>query len=189
MRLFGGKTEKTYIGGGTDSPNMREKKGKYWEKVEEAIRKKDLDSAIDPLRQILEIDAKDPRALLRLGEIYAKKGHKENAVHYLIRGAEVYAKDGFSPKAVAVYKQVLELDGSLMDVREKMAVLCDKLNLPEDANKLRKIISSATAAKDEEVLKFIEGKRQAAGNGDESARKFLKGIFNQTGRFLKTQKV
>jgi len=188
MSLFGRKIETRHIGR-QDSTEKRVKKEKYWVKAEKAIKMKDWDSAIEPLRQILEIDAKDHRALIKLGEIFVRKGHKENAVHYLIRAAEEYAKDGFYPKAVAVYKQVLELDDSLMDVREKMAALYDKLNLSEDANKLRKIISSASVAKEEEVLNFIEGKRQAAGNGDESARKFLKGIFNQTGRFLKTQKV
>ncbi|MFA5187993.1 MAG: hypothetical protein WC460_01380 [Patescibacteria group bacterium] len=189
MGLFGGERKKSYIGGRIDPPNIREQKQKQWEKVEKAMKNKDPDGAIDPLKRILEIDEKDSRALCRLGWIFVQKGYKENAAHYLIRGAEEYSKDGFYPKAIAVYKEVLELDDSLMDVREKMAVLYDKLNLFEDAVKLRRIISSASAAKEEEVLKFIEGKRQAADNGDESARKFLKGIFNQTGRFLKTQKV
>ena len=70
----------------------------------------------------------------------------------------------------------MELDGSLMDVRENMALLYDKLNLPEEAEKQRAFSKSAEDVKEKAVLDFIKGKYDAAGKGDERALEFCKNL-------------
>jgi tetratricopeptide (TPR) repeat protein len=103
--------------------DKRTKKEKLWDKARKAIKKNDWDSAIETFKEILEINIKDHGVLHRLAELYEKKGDKSKAIQYYIKAADYYAKDGFSHKAIAILNQVLALDDSLLDVKEKIAQL------------------------------------------------------------------
>jgi len=156
----------------------RTKKEKLWDEAEKAIKLKNWYTAIDALKNVLKIDAQDPRVLQKLGELYEKTYDKAKAISYYLMSAEEYGKDGFYPKAIAILKQVLQLDDTRLDVREKIAILYenDKINLPEEAEAQRAFIKAAGTAEEKAVLDFIKGKYDAAGKGDERALEFCKNL-------------
>ena len=84
-------------------------------------------------QKILAEDAKDVRVLLKVGELYQKKGDETLAADAFTRVAETYAEHGFFLKAVAVYKQIVKLTPEDVRVNERLAGLYQQLGLMSDA--------------------------------------------------------
>lgn len=107
------------------------------EKVMDAARKfvdkGQLDKAVKEYLRIVREDPRDVRVWLKIGDLYAKKGSKQEAVETYLRVAHFYHEQGFFLKAVAVYKQILKLDPRLVDVNLKLAELYRQLGLMSDA--------------------------------------------------------
>jgi tetratricopeptide (TPR) repeat protein len=107
------------------------------EKVMDAARKfvdkGQLDKAVKEYQRIVREDPRDVRVWLKIGDLYAKKGSKQEAVETYLRVAHFYHEQGFFLKAVAVYKQILKLDPRLVDVNLKLAELYRQLGLMSDA--------------------------------------------------------
>ena len=107
------------------------------EKVMDAARKfvdkGQLDKAVKEYLRIVEADPKDVRVWLKIGDLYAKKGSKQDAIETYLKVARFYHEQGFFLKAVAVYKQILKLDPRLVDVILKLAELYRRLGLMSDA--------------------------------------------------------
>ncbi|MEO8551009.1 MAG: tetratricopeptide repeat protein, partial [Kofleriaceae bacterium] len=83
--------------------------------------------------RIVSEDPKDVRVWLKIGDLYAKKGAKQEATDTYLKVARFYDEQGFFLKAVAVYKQILKLDPRLVDVILKLAELYRQLGLMSDA--------------------------------------------------------
>ncbi|MCL2824810.1 MAG: hypothetical protein FWD57_12550, partial [Polyangiaceae bacterium] len=64
---------------------------------------------IGECKAALRENPKDSRRLLKIGDIYARDGLYAWAVDAYARAARVYIEEGFAAKAIAVYKQILEL--------------------------------------------------------------------------------
>ena len=107
------------------------------EKVMDAARKfvdkGQLDKAVKEYLRIVREDPRDVRVWLKIGDLYAKKGSKQEAVETYLRVAHFYHEQGFFLKAVAVYKQILKIDPRLVDVNLKLAELYRQLGLMSDA--------------------------------------------------------
>ena len=107
------------------------------EKVMDAARKfvdkGQIDKAVKEYLRIVHEDPKDVRVWLKIGDLYAKKGSKQDAIETYLKVARFYHEQGFFLKAVAVYKQILKLDGRLVDVILKLAELYRQLGLMSDA--------------------------------------------------------
>ncbi len=107
------------------------------EKVMDAARKfvdkGQIDKAVKEYLRIVSEDPKDVRVWLKIGDLYAKKGSKQDAVETYLKVARFYHDQGFFLKAVAVYKQILKLDPRLVDVILKLAELYRQLGLMSDA--------------------------------------------------------
>ena len=97
------------------------------------VQKGALDKAIVSYQRILSEDPKDVRVLLKVGELYQKKGDERLAADAFTRVAETYAEQGFFLKAVAVYKQILKLAPEDVRVNERLAALYQQLGLMSDA--------------------------------------------------------
>ena len=108
-------------------------KNKIIAEATKLVQKGAIDKAIATYQKILAEDAKDVRVLLKVGELYQKKGDERLAADAFTRVAETYAEQGFFLKAVAVYKQILKLDPRLVDVILKLAELYRQLGLMSDA--------------------------------------------------------
>jgi tetratricopeptide (TPR) repeat protein len=107
------------------------------EKVMDAARKfvdkGQIDKAVKEYLRIVHEDPKDVRVWLKIGDLYAKKGAKQDAIETYLKVARFYHDQGFFLKAVAVYKQILKIDPRLVDVILKLAELYRQLGLMSDA--------------------------------------------------------
>ena len=107
------------------------------EKVMDAARKfvdkGQIDKAVKEYLRIVSEDPKDVRVWLKIGDLYAKKGAKQDATDTYLKVARFYHEQGFFLKAVAVYKQILKLDPRLVDVIMKLAELYRQLGHMSDA--------------------------------------------------------
>src|ERR1700723_3030767 len=108
-------------------------KNKIIQAATKFVQKGQFDKAIKEYQRILEEDPRDIRVLLKIGELYQKRGDNKEAAATLLRVAEAYSNDGFFLKAAAVFKQVLKLNPALLDVNLKLAELYQQLGLMNDS--------------------------------------------------------
>ena len=105
-------------------------------------QKGQLDKAIKELQRLVDEDPKDVRTLLKIGDLHTKKGDREQATAAYKRVAEFYSSQGFFLKAVAVYKQILRVDQSMVEINVKLAELYHQLGLVSDAmNQFQTVVS------------------------------------------------
>ncbi|MEW5739755.1 MAG: tetratricopeptide repeat protein [Myxococcota bacterium] len=117
-------------------------KNKIIEAAAKLVAKGAYDKAIKEYQKILDADPKDVRILQKMGELFQKKNDAAQAAQYFTRVAESYTTDGFFLKAVALYKQVLKLDPSLIDINIKLAELHQHLQLLGEAMAYYQIVAN-----------------------------------------------
>ncbi len=117
-------------------------KNKVIEAAAKLVAKGAYDKAIKEYQKILDADPKDVRILQKMGELYQKKNDNAQAAHYFTKVAESYSSDGFFLKAVALYKQVLKLDPSLIDVNLRLAELHEQLQLLGEAMAYYQVVAN-----------------------------------------------
>lgn len=98
-------------------------KDKVMESARKFVDKGQIDKAVKEYLRIVQEDPKDVRVWLKIGDLYAKKGAKQEATETYLKVARFYHDQGFIDKAIAVYKQILKLDPRLVDVILKLAEL------------------------------------------------------------------
>ncbi|MEW6602872.1 MAG: tetratricopeptide repeat protein, partial [Nitrospirota bacterium] len=67
-----------------------------------------IDKAISEWEKLLK-ERTDGNIHNTIGDLYLKKGDNQEAVKAFNKAAELYRKDGFYPKAIAIYKKVLNI--------------------------------------------------------------------------------
>jgi pilus assembly protein FimV len=112
---------------------MAKDKDKITASAQKFVQRGQIDKAIKEFQKALTLDKKDVKVHLRLGDLFSKKKDKENAIKYYCEAAKYYTKDGFYSKAVAVYKQALQLEETRTEVIFNLADLYHKLGLINDA--------------------------------------------------------
>ncbi len=113
--------------------NVAFNKNKVMEAARRFVEKGQHDKAIKEYLRVVKEDPKDVRIWLKIGDLYAKKGAKQEATETYLKVARFYSEQGFYLKAVAVYKQILKLDPRLVEVNLKLAELYRQLGLLSDA--------------------------------------------------------
>jgi tetratricopeptide (TPR) repeat protein len=108
-------------------------KEKVMDTARKFVEKNQIDKAVKEYLRIVHEDPKDVRVWLKIGDLYAKKGAKQDATDTYMKVARFYDEQGFYLKAVAVYKQILKIDPRLVDVILKLAELHRRLGLMSDA--------------------------------------------------------
>jgi pilus assembly protein FimV len=98
-------------------------KEKVMDTARKFVEKNQIDKAVKEYLRIVQEDPKDVRVWLKIGDLYAKKGAKQDATDTYLKVARFYHDQGFFVKAIAVYKQILKLDPRLVDVILKLAEL------------------------------------------------------------------
>ncbi len=91
------------------------------------------DRAIRELASIVREDPRDIKVRQKLGDLYARENKKAEALTEYNFVAKFYADDGFYLRAIALYKQVLKLDPTQININLKLAELYHKQNLNGDA--------------------------------------------------------
>jgi len=97
------------------------------------VQKGAYDKAIAAYQRILADDPREVRSLLKIAELFQRKGDAKAAAQAFEKVAETYAEQGFFLKAVAVYKQIVKIDPDDVRVNERLAGLYQQLGLMSDA--------------------------------------------------------
>lgn len=108
-------------------------KAKLLQVAQKHLSKGNLDKAIKTFTQLVEVDPRDQRLILRLADIQARAGRKKEAIENYEKVAAGYIKQDFTPKAIAVYKTILRLDPELLSAYEKLAGLYKSQGLEAEA--------------------------------------------------------
>ena len=108
-------------------------KDKVMDSARKFAEKNQLDKAVKEYLRVVQEDPKDVRVWLKIGDLYVKRGAKQEATETYLKVAVFYQDQGFFLKAVAVYKQILKIDPRLVDVNLKLAELYKQLGLLSDA--------------------------------------------------------
>ena len=101
-----------------------------------------LERAIVEYEKVLEADPQDLRVKARVAELYVKCKKPAEAIKLFQEVAHNYTQDGFYLKAITVYKNILRLNPSLMEVNQRLAELYEKMELKEDAVRQYDILAS-----------------------------------------------
>jgi tetratricopeptide (TPR) repeat protein len=101
--------------------------------AQKLVEKGQFEKAIKEYLKVVATDDKDVRIWLKIGDLYAKLGKKQEASETYQKVAEFYSDQGFYLKSVAVYKQILKIDPRLIDVNQRLAELYKQLGLLSDA--------------------------------------------------------
>lgn len=108
-------------------------KEKLLNRAQKYIQKGSIDKALADYRAASDMDPKDVSVRLRIGDLCAKSGRKDEAIKEYSEVARDNTHRGFYLKAIAVYKQILKLNSTNLDVHYKLADLYTKQRLMADA--------------------------------------------------------
>lgn len=130
-------------------------------KVLDAARKHQsrgqYDKAIAQYRKLVESDKRDVRSLLKIGDLYVRKGDRGSAIETYDAVAEHYSQQGFFLKAIAVYKQILKLDPSRLEAQVRLGEMYEQLQLISDAMSVFEDVSNGymRAGDTDEALRML----------------------------------
>ncbi len=115
--------------------------------------KGELDKAIDVWKSLIAETPNDGNIYNTIGDLYLKKNAGAKAIEAFLKAGTTFQEAGFALKTIAVYKKIIKLDPSRMDVVLKLA----------DVNAERGIVGNAI----EDYLKVArhelkEGREKAA---------------------------
>lgn len=96
------------------------------DKAEGYFSKGKLKDAVETYETIRPYFGKDPKIVLRLGDIYRKLGKNSEAVDAYKLAINVFITQGFVTKAIGVCKIIMDIDPSQTAVQQKIAELYTK---------------------------------------------------------------
>ncbi len=89
--------------------------------------------ALKEYNKLLQEDARDAKLLLEVGDAYRRWGQNEEAIAQYGKVAQQYRQDGFDARAVAVFKQILNLDPKNYPAYVSLAELYERMGLDSEA--------------------------------------------------------
>lgn len=101
------------------------------------------DRAIREYEKLVLADPSDHRVKIRIAELQTKRKQIPEAIRLYREVAEAYIAEGFFLKAVTVYKSVLRLNPSLIEINEQLGGLYEKMGLASDAVRQYDILAAA----------------------------------------------
>ena len=106
-------------------------------KVLEAARKQAQKGAkakaLKEYNKLLKADPRDAKLLLEVGDAYRRWGQAEEAIAQYGKVAQQYRQDGFDARAVAVFKQILNLDPKHYSAYVALSELYQRMGLESEA--------------------------------------------------------
>ena len=113
---------------------MAANKRKILEAARKLAQKGAKEKALKEYEKLLKLDPKDAKLRLEIGDAHRRWGQVEQAVDTYNRVAEQYMAEGFDDaRAVAVYKQIVNLDPDCLDAYAPLAELYERMGLGADA--------------------------------------------------------
>ncbi|MBI5182757.1 MAG: cyclic nucleotide-binding domain-containing protein [Nitrospinae bacterium] len=90
------------------------------------------DKAIIELKKLIELEPKNLKLRLKLGDLYVKEGAIETAIDEYIYVSTVLANNGFLTKAIAINKTIVSLDPSKEGIYKELSELYTKYGLNDE---------------------------------------------------------
>ncbi len=91
----------------------------------------DLSGAIGVYKKLLQADKKDTAACARIAELFERAGQREHAIRFYETAAKRYADGGAFPRAVALAKAILRIDGRRRAIHDYLASIYADQKAPE----------------------------------------------------------
>ncbi len=101
--------------------------------AEKFVARGKIEPAIREYRKLLADHPNDINTLNRIGDLYARIQRIDEAVDFFLQIAEQYTAEGFFVKAIAIYKKIIKLDPTRLEVYEQLAELYHKQGLVNEA--------------------------------------------------------
>lgn len=101
--------------------------------AEKFVARGKIEPAIREYRKLLADNPNDINTLNRIGDLYARIQRIDEAVDFFTQIAEQYTAEGFFVKAIAIYKKIIKLDPTRLEVYEQLAELYHKQGLVNEA--------------------------------------------------------
>ena len=108
-------------------------KAKVLASAEKFVQQGKLQNAITEYEKVVREDPKDLTVLNTIGDLYARIGDNDHAVHYFKKVVDQYAQSGFTVKAIAIYKKLSKLAPGNAEHITKLAELYTQQGLFSDA--------------------------------------------------------
>jgi tetratricopeptide (TPR) repeat protein len=89
--------------------------------------------ALKEYNKLLKADPRDAKLLLEVGDAYRRWGQAEEAIAQYAKVAQQYRQDGFDARAVAVFKQILNLDPKHYAAYVSLSELYQRMGLDSEA--------------------------------------------------------
>ena len=117
------------MSGGSLAANKR----KILETARKLAQKGAKDKALKEYQKLVKLDPKDAKLRLEIGDAYRRWGQVDEAIDTYSKVADQYTKEGFDARAVAVYKQILNLDPARYESYQPLAELYERMGLTSEA--------------------------------------------------------
>jgi pilus assembly protein FimV len=108
-------------------------KRKILELARKLAQKNAKDKALAEYQKLLKLDPKDAKLRLEVGDAHRRWGQVDEAIDTYKRVAEQYMAEGFDARAVAVFKQILNLDPDRLEAYAPLAELYERMGLTAEA--------------------------------------------------------
>ena len=100
------------------------------ERMAKSLSAKNWKDALEACLQLRELEPKDERIILRLGEVHERLGQKREAVEAFREVVDLYANDGRLARAISVAKRITALDPKDESTHKKLSLLYSARGLP-----------------------------------------------------------
>jgi len=145
--------------------------------------KNQFDKAVAEYQRVLREDPSDVRILLKVGDLQVRMNARAAAVETYTKVAQSYDQQGFFLKAVAVYKQILQIDPARIDLYGRLSELYLKLGLTSDALQSLELLGQRYAkAGDDEALAGVYRRMLGVDPGSVGTRIRLAELLSRLGR-------
>ena len=129
-------------------------------RAHEYVQGGDLDRALEEYQKLVASDVVDPNIFNLLGDVYHKKGNKDEAFRQYHEAVNAYRKEGLFSNAIAVCRKMARLDPAHADVARMMGELhLDQGFVSESAGYFleyaEKLIARGDLARAAEILKQV----------------------------------
>jgi len=91
------------------------------EKAQKLAAKGQIDKAIEEWQKLIAETPNDGNIYNTIGDLHLKANHTKEAIAAYLKAADAFRGAGFELKSIAVYKKIVKIDPSRMDVYEKLA--------------------------------------------------------------------
>lgn len=112
---------------------MKVDRNKILQKAQAYVQKNQLDKAIAEYEVLIRADPNDVNSVLRLAGLYLRVDKPAEAVEAYLKAGERYNRSGFYQKALAAYKQAVQLDPHSPVLQHQIGEVLISMNMKSQA--------------------------------------------------------